>query len=125
MLALNLALLFVFKFAPLQFRFRHGENLFHRVLELFRWLLLVLGRCRHDFTISPNIRRLQERNGSLKASPLSVAVLCRMLSGIRDEHARNTPQTREAKRLTLWPLRSSKPISFTHFQRLERRAVQD
>lgn len=46
------------QFSILKFPLRHGENLLHRFAEFFGWFWL--GRSRHDFTISPNIRCLQE-----------------------------------------------------------------
>jgi len=40
MMTLNLALLFVFQFALLQFLFVHRENLLHRSFEFRGWFLL-------------------------------------------------------------------------------------
>ena len=43
----NLALLFVLQLAPLQFLFRHRENLFHRIAEFVGRLLDLMNRCWH------------------------------------------------------------------------------
>ena len=58
MMTLNLALLFVFQLAALQFFFWHRENLLHCVSEFLGRLLF--GRCRHGSTIrsSPRFRNL-------------------------------------------------------------------
>jgi hypothetical protein len=48
---LILARVLVLHFAPKQFVFRNGQDLFHRVAEFFGWLLDLAGGCRHVATV--------------------------------------------------------------------------